>query len=107
MCHRRCGIERVSLRRFILIFDLLFVAKYGLPFLRGFFCFDSLFMRLTDFVQAYVLHDSFRFIDNYIRDGNTLPKRWFARDFPILVSIFLVSIPEMDPFSLFVNIIVG
>ena len=107
MCHRRCGIERVSLRRFILIFDLFFVGKCGLPVLCASKTYDSLFMARTDSVQAYVLLDSFRFIDNYIREGNTLPSRWFARDFPILVSIFLVSIPEMDPFSLFVNIIVG
>ena len=107
MCHRRCGIERVSFSRFILIFDLFFVAKCGLPILRAFTTYDSLFMARTDSVQAYVLLDSFRFIDNYIREGNTLPSRWFARDFPILVSIFLVIIPEMDPFISFLNILVG
>ena len=107
MCHRRCGIERDSLRRFILIFDLFFVAKCLLPFFRAFLTYDSLFMGRTDNVQTYVLLDSFRYIHNYIRDGNTLPRRWFARDFPILVHIFFVIIPEMDPFISFVNFIVG
>jgi hypothetical protein len=107
MCHRRCGIERVSFSRFISIFDLFLVGKCGLPILRACKTYDSLVMERTDNVQAYVLLDSFRFIDNYIRDGNSLLSRWFARDFPILVSIFLVSIPQMNPFSSFVNIIVG